>query len=175
MLRTFLAADLDSQFLDEVAALALRLRGVSRLSGARFVARDAMHVTLRFFGNTDDDQVEALRALVPSLRVQGPVRARSLTGFPDPRRARVVVVELDDGGVLGVRAREAEAAAVRLGFAPETRAYSPHLTLARLRGAPADVRALATEVATLPEGRIVGVTLYASTTAPTGPIYTALT
>lgn len=146
--------------------------------GVRWVEPSAMHVTLRFFGSTDDAQLVAQRALVsalapPDAPSDGVVQVASLTGFPEARRARVVVVELASGSLLDSMAQRAEAAAVAMGFEAESRAYRPHLTLARSK-APRDIRALAAAPLTLPVGRIEAVTLYASDPGPTGPIYTPL-
>lgn len=97
MIRTFLAVDLDESFLDEVAALAGRLRGVPQLSAARWAARDTLHTTLRFFGDTTDAQVAALRALVKELAAgtrSFAVRAPWVHGFPARARAHVLVLDV---------------------------------------------------------------------------------
>lgn len=177
LVRTFLAVDLDGPFLEEVAALVHRLRGASRPSGARWVAPDTMHVTLRFFGDTNEAQLASLRAVVGELG-QGArsvvLRAASVSGFPARDRAHVLILDVDDDdGLLASLAARAEAAATALGFVPEKRAYHPHLTLARMRKA-ADVASLAGEAASLPAGRVTALTLYASTTSATGPVYSPL-
>jgi 2'-5' RNA ligase len=174
-----LAVDFDGPFLDEVAALANRLRGAPRLSSARWAARETLHTTLRFFGDTDDAQVEALCALVRALgrgAPPSPVRAPCVHGFPDPTRAHVLVLDIHDAGpapFLADLAARAEATAVALGFAAETRAYHAHLTLARMRKA-VDVASFADEAASLPPGRVTSITLYASTSSPSGAVYTPL-
>jgi 2'-5' RNA ligase len=152
------------------------------LSSARWTATETQHVTLRFFGNTDDAQVMGLRALVTELGAElGTAaaasgmyaRAPSVSGFPRARRAHVLTLDIEDEGGLAALAARAEVVAVALGFAPEERAYHAHLTLARMRKA-VDVSALADEAASLPRARVTAVTLYASTTAATGPAYTPL-
>lgn len=186
MIRTFLAVDFDDGFLDEVAALAERLRAVPRLSAARWAARDTLHTTLRFFGDTDDRQLVALRALVHELAAgvtSLPVRAPSVHGFPDPARAHVLVLDIRDGETeaataaptvtLGSLAARAEATAVSLAFARESRLYHAHLTLARMRKV-VDVTSLAVEAASLPAGRATAITLYASSSSPNGAVYTPL-
>lgn len=168
--RTFLAADLDAAFLDASAALAERLRG-GALSKARasWVARHAMHVTLRFYGEGSPPR----GALVHPGGGPPVVRARGLDAFPRTAKARVLFVALEDDGWLAGIARAAERIAVEAGFAPEPRAFTPHLTLARFKE-PIDVRAICAEPLVLPEAHITGITLYESKTLPSGPIYTAL-
>ena len=185
MIRTFLAVDFDDAFLDEVAALAERLRGVPRLSAARWAARTTLHATLRFFGDTDDRQLEALRVLVKDLSAGTAaftVRATEVHGFPQRKSANVLVLDLADTAVteigtprseLGSMASRAEVTAVRLGFAAEDRPYHAHLTLARMRK-PVDVSSLANDAATLPLGRVTAITLYASSSSPNGAVYTPL-
>ena len=67
----------------------------------------------------------------------------------------------------------AEAVAVALGFAGESRLYHAHLTLARMRK-PVDVSSLAGEAATLPPGHVTAITLYASRSGPEGAVYVPL-
>lgn len=129
-----------------------------------------MHVTARFFGTVSDPT--PLAALVPRLARPAPlVRAAKVDAFPQLRRARVLVLALEDDGTLKAVADEAERAAVALGFAPETRSFRPHLTLARLKE-PADVRDLVIPVGF--EGRATALTLYESKTGAAGPVYTAI-
>ena len=186
MIRTFLAVDFDDPFLDEVAALAERLRGAPRLSAARWAARSTLHTTLRFFGDTDDRQLVALRALVGELAATTSsfeVRASAVHGFPGRDRAHVLVLDVADalegsspslpGPILASLAARAESAAVSLGFAAESRPYHGHLTLARMRKA-VDVSSFAGEAAALPLGHVTAITLYASSSSPNGAVYTPL-
>jgi 2'-5' RNA ligase len=190
-LRTFLAAELDPGFLDAAAELGARLRaGPLAALRASWVARPALHVTLRFFGQTTAEQVDGLWGPIPppppSARLAGrpvegdagAVQASRLDAFPSAQRARVLVLDLGGAGELaawlGDVAREAEARAVACGLAPETRPFRPHLTLARIK-APADLRAVCTETGlALPRPRVVAVTLFESKTLPSGPVYTPL-
>jgi 2'-5' RNA ligase len=135
-----------------------------------------MHITLRFFGPTTEEQALVLRALVTSLADGAPplpLRAAALTGFPDPARARILIVAFEAAPLLEALAARAEAAAVALGFAPETRAYHPHLTLARMKQV-VDLRAQAGETAGLPAAHATAITLYESTTGAGGPVYLPL-
>ena len=109
------------------------------IPGARWTDEDNFHLTLRFIGEVDEgtgrDVAEAL----------GPVRGErfdlSLGGidqFGKGEKARVLWIGVDKNPAL-VRLRErVESALVRLGLTPEGRKFTPHVTLARLNGAPAD-------------------------------------
>ncbi|HSU15058.1 RNA 2',3'-cyclic phosphodiesterase [Longimicrobium sp.] len=100
------------------------------------------HLTLRFLGDTDAARhqalVDELRAIEP-----GPAFGLSLAGlgaFPRAARATVLWIGVGDGAAeLRVLAAKVEAAAVRAGFAPEPKPYSPHLTLSRIQPS-ADLR-----------------------------------
>ena len=114
-----------------------------RLPG-RAVPPANWHLTLRFLGSTD---AERHRRIVDELaRIAPPppfdLSFAGLGAFPRAGRATVLWIGVGDGAdELRALAASAEAAAVRAGFAPEPKPYSPHLTLSRLR-APADLRPL---------------------------------
>jgi len=178
VLRTFVALDLDEHFMGEMAALGESLRGHPRLGRvrSRWVATSLMHVTLRFFGSTEEARVPELEALVRALGAEQPafeVRAASLLAFPDARHARVLTVAIADDGACAAMANAAEAAARALGFEPEERPYRSHLTLARLH-APVDVRGVVAETTVAFVGEARSVTLYRSDTGQAGPVYTPL-
>jgi 2'-5' RNA ligase len=174
--RAFLAVDLDAATIAKVAATGESLRGHRALARARWVARDTMHVTLRFLGEIDEAKVLAFAALVPRLgaRAAIAIAGAKVIAFPDARRARVLAVEIEEpSGALAAMACEAEAAAVALGLAPEERAYRPHVTLARMKE-PADVREVLATRIDVGGGRIVSVALFESVLGKSGRRYTSL-
>jgi 2'-5' RNA ligase len=100
------------------------------------------HLTLRFLGDSDAERMRAIRDELR--RLDGVPRfALSLAGlgaFPRPARATVLWIGVGEGEAeLRSLAAKVEAAAVRAGYAPEAKRYSPHLTLSRLNP-PADLR-----------------------------------
>jgi len=119
----------------------LRATFGERMPG-RAVVPANRHLTLRFLGDTD---AARLRALTGELRrVDGgprfPLSLAGLGAFPRPARATVLWIGVGDGQAeLRALAAKVEDAAVRAGFAPEPKPYSPHLTLSRLNP-PADLR-----------------------------------
>jgi len=71
---------------------------------------------------------------VAARHVRFPVPAEGLGAFPDPRAPRVLWIGLPEyGGELTRLASDVEAALVAIGFAPESKPFHPHLTLARVK------------------------------------------
>lgn len=119
----------------------------------RWVDPAGAHLTLKFLGETDRAQVGPLGAALRA--VAGRHRPVLLhTGapgvFPNPRRPRVLWLGLTGAlDRLAALQRDVDDALAALGFPRETRSFSPHLTLGRVReGArPADVAGVATTLA----------------------------
>jgi len=119
----------------------LRAAFGERLPG-RAVPAANWHLTLRFLGSTD---AARHRGIVDELgRIDPPppfdLTLSGLGAFPRAGRAKVLWIGADEGAdALRALAASVEAAAVRAGFAPEPKPFSPHLTLSRL-DPPADLR-----------------------------------
>jgi 2'-5' RNA ligase len=97
---------------------------------------DNWHFTLRFLGPTAAEQRDRLTAALNATDFgrQFEIHFDKLGAFPNARKARVVWLGVGKGAeaLKGV-AELVEAAAVKSGFDPERRGFSPHLTLSRLR------------------------------------------
>jgi RNA 2',3'-cyclic 3'-phosphodiesterase len=124
--RLFVAVWPPSEVLDLLAGLPR-----AEQPGVRWTTPDQWHVTLRFLGAADPDEVSA------ALRPLGD-RLAPVDVVMGPRVGRLGRGVL----VLPVAGLDAVAAAVvdatrHLGQPPEPRPFLGHLTLARLKGAPA--------------------------------------
>lgn len=135
-LRLFVAVTLPPEARDALAEVIGRLRAAN-LRGVRTVAPEGVHITLKFLGNVDATRVSELsEALTGAAHGAMPFRLalRGLGAFPDDRAPRVLWAGADgDTDALGALARRVDDACARLGFSRERRAFSPHLTIARLR------------------------------------------
>ena len=103
------------------------------------VGLEKLHITLKFLGDTPADQLDTIRnAIATAIVGQSPftIELRSLGAFPRPDRPSVVWVGLQSAEPLISLARRLESLLEPLSFAPETRPFSPHLTLARIKGRP---------------------------------------
>jgi 2'-5' RNA ligase len=167
----FVAVHFDDDLLDDVAALAERLRGDARLSGLTWSEPYALRATLHFFLNTTESIRARLAELVEELattassHVPAPrVRASRLHGFPTAESAHFVVLDLEDVGsvpYLSALQARAEAEAVALGAQPSTRLMAPYLKLGRA-STPIDVSPFHDEAKLLSPGRVSAISLYVS-------------
>jgi len=148
----------------------------------RWVQAENVHLTLQFLGAVPDERVAAVEAAVREAAAGSRVlslEVKGAGGFPNARRPRVVWVGLQgDLPALAALVQDLGRRLAPLGFAPEARPFSPHLTLGRARegrGAPGLAGALAE--AAQGEGapwRAAEVVLFESHLSPRGPRYEAL-
>jgi 2'-5' RNA ligase len=136
-----------------------------------------MHLTLAFLGEVPEGFIESAKVrLVEVMRHRHAfaVQLKGLGAFPSPSLARVVWVGMEQGKA-EVCALQADVikALSSIGYQPERRPFSPHLTIGRLRF-PGDVsKAVAVQFAT-ESFTIERAVLFRSVLAPAGPVYTAL-
>lgn len=105
------------------------------------VSPDALHVTLKFFGDIElDETVEISRLLSEAASTASTceVRLAGLGTFPRPDRPSVVWVGLQQAEPLIALAGDLEARLRPLGYIAERRPFHPHLTLARVKFKPPD-------------------------------------
>jgi len=135
-LRCFIAIGLPDEVKAGLKDLQAQLKSGGQGS-IKWVDPASIHLTLKFLGGVDAAKIapitaameEATQGIAPfSLKVEG------LGAFPNLRRVQVVWVGM--GGEVDKLARlqqRLESSLAGLGFAPEKRRFSPHLTLARVR------------------------------------------
>jgi 2'-5' RNA ligase len=182
-IRSFIAIELPEEVKLSLARLQNRLKAGGGRS-IKWVDPESIHLTLKFLGNIVPDTTgkitkalgEACRGISPfSLELGGP------GVFPNERRVRVVWVGLK-GEVekLQQLQKRIDSILAPLGFMAETRTFTPHLTLARVREqATADERQALGQLVinAVPEGGnlyIDAVHLVRSQLTREGPIYTRI-
>ena len=99
----------------------------------RWVRPENLHVTLKFIGHVENAKLESIRATLAGVRSNRPVdlRFRELGFFPSEKRPRVFWAGMEASPNLAPLAGEIDARLEKLGIPRETRAFAPHLTLAR--------------------------------------------
>ncbi len=135
-IRTFIAIELPDELKAKLGQLETRLQS-GRQTWLKWVEPDSIHLTLKFLGNIATDRTgEILRAMAEATKTGSPfqLEIKDLGVFPNLRRVQVVWVgisgEIDKLGQLQQRL---DSNLTQLGFAPESRPFTAHLTLARLR------------------------------------------
>jgi RNA 2',3'-cyclic 3'-phosphodiesterase len=141
-MRTFLALNLDPAERDRLHASLDPLRRHDW--PARWLPPAALHLTLRFLGDTEGSDIERIDHVLRQVAVQhGPQRLElgGFGAFPSLRRANVLWVGVAPSPPLMALHRDAELALARLGYGREPKPFRPHITVARLRGGarPPDV------------------------------------
>lgn len=181
-LRLFVAIEPPAPLRRQLGALAAEIRKLGGRAAAevRWVSPENVHLTLQFLGNAPEERVDDVAAAVAGAAAASRPLALAVRGagaFPNARRARVLWAGLTgDLEPLGALVKDLGARLAPLGFPPEERPFSPHLTLGRARdGAPGLAGALAAvkevEVGTWRAGEL---TLFRSHLSPKGPTYESL-
>ena len=184
VVRSFIAIELPTGVRAELTSLEENFKA-RRHPFVKWVNPESMHLTLKFLGDVAVDSmpqiVEAMSGVARShstfkLQVAG-------TGaFPNWQRPQVVWVGVDgELGRLNSLQKGLESALSPLGFPPESRPFSAHLTLGRLRDrvTPDDRRRFAefaqtVEFKTNPSFEVIAIRLMKSQLTPAGPIYSEL-
>lgn len=133
-MRLFLAINLPVDVRREVAIATEPLREI--LPQASWVSELRLHLTLKFFGERPEEEVQALRGAMAAAAGRHRELMLDLGGvgaFPNFRKARVVWFGVEQSPRLELLHHDVELAYGELGFEVEGRPFRPHLTLARVK------------------------------------------
>jgi 2'-5' RNA ligase len=176
--RSFLAIDLPDPLRARLGELQRELQRAG--IRARYTRPEGIHLTLKFLGEIDPDQVPRLGEGLQPLAARCPpldLQAIGLGAFPNLRRPRVLWIGVRGPAPLERLQAEIDAALADQGFAKEDRPFHPHLTLAR-EPDPRAAQALQrwTRAGELELGRFTAaaLTLFESQLQPGGARYAPL-
>jgi len=182
-MRVFIAIDIDEVIKQDLANLQSELDGKVdiRKGDVKWVNPNNMHLTLKFLGETKDAQV------VEVCNITGDIASRhekfdidvEAVGCFGGRSARVLWVGAGhDCSELLELQQDLEQQLAEAGWAKESRKFSAHLTLCRIRNSKAGFKLaqLTEEYKDFKLGTISAdaVSVYQSELTPKGPIYTVL-
>jgi 2'-5' RNA ligase len=179
--RLFLAAELDRSAREQCRALVSGFRRSlgDAASALRWTPPENVHVTLHFLGEVDRASADRLiSTLGPSLpHASFDAATSSFGAFPPGGPPKVVWLGIDAGASELARVHDLLADRLRLaGFQPEARAFSAHLTIARVRDRDrSSVRGLRMQIAAVSSHpiawRVDHVTLFRSDLSGDAPRY----
>jgi 2'-5' RNA ligase len=175
-MRLFVGLDLPGDAVRNLEALLDRLRPTAGISWS---APSNLHITTKFIGEWPEERLDELKTALAGLppRAPIPVHIRRVGFFPNPHSPRVFWCGLEAPG-LDTLAADTDRATAAVGIESEKRAFSAHLTLARIRER-VDLQPLRESIAGLASldfgsFEAANFFLYRSQLRPTGSVYTKL-
>ena len=162
---------------ERLAAAVERLRPLAR--DVAWVRSDNFHVTLKFLGGVEAARLDAIAvALADAARASAPfdLGVGDLGAFPSRTRPRVLWAGIDDGAAAtATLASHVDRVLGPLGFPPEGRVFSAHVTLGRVRAPRPNPRlAEALRDGAFGRQRVERLSLMRSELSPHGARYTEL-
>ena len=174
MFRGFIAVEIaSSQKLEEFS------RAVKATDAPlKMVNLDIIHVTLKFLGDTDEKiipEIENVMKEAASGIARFTVKIKGTGAFPNLNRLSVVWAGMENAESLGQIAEKLNKGLEPLGFKPERKKFSPHVTVARVKGGRNKDRLVETirnyQDEEFDEVEVNRVILKKSVLTPSGPIY----
>jgi RNA 2',3'-cyclic 3'-phosphodiesterase len=184
MLRTFIAVETPSAIQSAIASSTTSLKNALPRTLVHWVAPQNVHLTLKFLGDVSPANLERLAEALRVETASHGMFSMSVCGlgaFPNSRRARVIWIGLEAPPALEDLHRGVEAAAAQLGYVPEERPFSPHLTIGRVgqNVSALDLQRIhsaleAGKVDTLDPFWVEAIHIFKSDLQPGGAVYTHL-
>ena len=129
-MRLFTAIDIAAEVRENLRELIDRLRPLAKV---RWSPVDNLHITTKFIGEWPEKRLDEMKRALDAVRFsEMDIEIRGIGWFPNARRPRVFWTGVEGGDALRNLAKATEQATATVGVPVEERAYSPHLTLARL-------------------------------------------
>jgi 2'-5' RNA ligase len=131
--RTFLAIPIKAATLNLIESVQQQLR--TNLPQIRWTRRDNLHLTLRFFGDISEENLEKAAKImvsVGSLFAPFSLALTEIGAFPSTDRAHVVWIGVQSS-VLGELYNALQKQFNAAGFPIEHRPFRPHITIGRSR------------------------------------------
>ena len=178
-MRTFIALELPDDVRTVLAAAQQELQAAQ--ADVSWTRPESLHLTLKFLGEIEAGQVGAVsEACARSVAGSGPFKlsVRDVGMLPNAKQPRVFYAGLrgETETLMQVQAR-LEGALAALGFAKESRAFRPHITLGRVKSARnlRELVACATRLRlATDEFEVVEIVLMQSELRPAGARYSPL-
>jgi 2'-5' RNA ligase len=135
-IRAFIAVELPSFLKEELGRIESILKA-GNTTPVKWVDFESIHLTLKFLGDIESSRVgEIIEGIKNACVGISPfeLKIKGLGVFPNPARTRIAWVGLADAtDELSLLQRNIESEMEKLEYERETRKFSPHLTLARVR------------------------------------------
>jgi 2'-5' RNA ligase len=183
--RLFIATSLKPEIQHEIDSVLQDLRVSIDQRYIRWVKWTAMHVTLKFLGESSPNKIPDIKLSMDQVVAQfSPIEIalEDLGCFPNMRRPRILWLGIkEQTGSLQRLQGQLENEMSKLGFPKEKRKFHPHLTLGRAKArlSKSDYQQFANQIGRIPPTKIGHqhidvISLIESDLKPSGPVYTTL-
>jgi len=178
-IRSFIAFDIDDPTIfARISAVQTQLSATG--ADISIVRPENIHLTLRFLGDITRDMANQIGEEMKNLKYKPfEVELNGVGAFSNLRNIRVVWIGITRGeSELKAIHGQLEPKLEALGFTPDRKGFSPHLTIARVRSGRNKIQ-LADCIKTLSDHefgtiKVATIKLEKSTLTPKGPIYETL-
>jgi RNA 2',3'-cyclic 3'-phosphodiesterase len=172
-MRAFLAIEISDDIKKYLKTVIKSL--APHIDGVKWVNETGQHITLKFFGEIEEKKAWHIKESMSYIeRKYSPfdVTIRGIDAFPDRRRARVIVITLENGvdNIKNIY-NYIEESILALGIEKEKRPFTPHITLGR-RKTPAPLPDKVIKDLERISFIADSVVLFKSTLRPEGALYT---
>ncbi len=183
-IRSFIAIELPEEVKLGLHRLQCELRSPQH-TFVKWVAPEGIHLTLKFLGNITPQKIAGITEVMKQASdgiSPFQLQVTEIGAFPNLRQPRVLWIGIKgDVDKLATLQKRIDLGLASLGFAKETRAFTPHLTLARLREGvpPRDCRGFGELVSKTPievnyKFTVTSLSLMKSQLQPGGAVYSRL-
>jgi 2'-5' RNA ligase len=131
MPRLFIAVDLPGTIKKNLETMFFGI------PGARWVALDQLHLTVRFIGEVDGPLFLDIKNTLEEVSISPfDIQLKGVGHFPPRGAPRVIWVGLEKNKPLQLLRKKIDGALRKAGVKSEKRKFSPHITIARLKNSP---------------------------------------
>lgn len=184
VIRAFIAIDLSPEIHQRLEEVVVNYKSNLAQVPIRWVTVSNIHLTLKFLGDVSLSNLNILTNMLQaevSSHHPFEISVGGSGAFPNSRQPRVIWIGVEAPQELIAVQNGIETQTSRLGYAREERAFSPHLTLARVsrNASSQDVKVISqvlekNRVGFLGATCVEQIHLYRSDLRPTGAIYTQI-
>ncbi|MBR9682737.1 MAG: RNA 2',3'-cyclic phosphodiesterase [Candidatus Aenigmarchaeota archaeon] len=132
-MRTFIAIDIPEELKPEIISIQYEIEG----SDIKFVEPENLHFNIKFLGDTTEDQIPKLTAILDEISNKFEafdIEINGMGAFPSNTHIKVLWLGVKDGSneLLGL-AEAIDSKTKEMGFREEERTFKAHLTLGRIK------------------------------------------